>query len=152
MFSESVKHTLPLLVRLHELIMDERQALTGREPAALEQVVQQKLAVVEEITPLLQERDALQRRLGAAEGIAGGDQLVKSAPQESQVREQWDALRAQAQLVEKDNALNGHLALQGEKAARMGISLLTGRKAEPALYGRNGENGVSLSGHTLAKA
>jgi flagellar biosynthesis/type III secretory pathway chaperone len=152
LFSDSVNKTLPLLERLHKAILEERQALTGRDPALLESLVQTKLALLDELTPLLQERDALQQRLGVAEGIPGGDQLMSSAPPESLIRERWDALKAQAKLVEKDNALNGQLALQGEKAARMGVSLLTGRKTEPATYGRNGENGASLSGLTLAKA
>jgi flagellar biosynthesis/type III secretory pathway chaperone len=152
LFSETVANTLPLLERLHDAIRNERQALTGRDPAELEQIVQAKLALLDELGPLLQSRDALQQRLGVAAGLPGGDDLLKAAPQGSLVRERWDSLKALAEAIEQDNVINGQLAIQGEKAARMGISLLTGRQAQTMTYGRHGENGLSLDGLSLAKA
>lgn len=151
-FSENVANTLPLLERLQEAIRSEREALTGRDPAALETVVQAKLALLDELTPLLRARDQLQQRLGVAAGLPGGDDLLRSAPEGSPVRERWDSLKALARAIEQDNAINGQLAIQGEKAARMGISLLTGRQAETTTYGRRGESGISLDGLSLAKA
>jgi flagellar biosynthesis/type III secretory pathway chaperone len=151
-FSDSVKTTLELLARLHAAILDERQALSGRSPEQLDQAVQAKVALLDQLPPLLQARDALQQRLGCAAGLAGGDQLLTSAPPQAEIRQQWEALKAQAVEVEKDNALNGQLAIQGEKAARFGISLLTGRTAEPGTYGRKGGHSDSLNGVSLAKA
>lgn len=151
-FNDSVNNTLALLERLHAAILDERQALTGTAAEQLEQAVQAKLALLDQLPPLLQVRDALQQRLGCEAGLAGGDQLMASAPPQAAIRQQWEALKAQAVAVERDNALNGQLAIQGEKAARFGISLLTGRSTEPGTYGRKGDHSDSLNGLSLAKA
>jgi flagellar biosynthesis/type III secretory pathway chaperone len=151
-FSESVQATLAALSRLHAAILDERKALKGSDAAQLEQAVQAKLAVLEELTPLLQSRDALQQRLGVPAGIPGGDLLMASAPPTAKVRLQWEELKGQATTVEKANTLNGQLAVQGEKATRYSISLLTGRPTETGTYSRQGNDNPSLSSHTLARA
>jgi flagellar biosynthesis/type III secretory pathway chaperone len=151
-FSDSVNATLALLERLHAAILEERQALSGAAAEPLEQVVQTKLALLDQLPPLLQIRDGVQQRLGCGSGLAGGDQLMASAPPQAEIRRQWEALKALAAAVEKDNALNGQLAIQGEKAARFGISLLTGRSAEPGTYGRKGDHSDALNGLSLAKA
>ena len=151
-FGDSVRNTLAVLSRLHAALLDEREALTGTEAARLEQAVQAKLAVLDGLTPLLQARDALQQRLGADPGITGGDRLLASAPPESGIRQQWEELKNLAIAVEKANTLNGQLAIQGEKAARFGISLLTGRPTEPGTYGRQGDTRNPLSSLSLARA
>lgn len=149
-FAAGVQRTLAVLQRLESVLGDEQAALTGTEPDALERAVQAKLAVLTELEPVVAQRDAVQQRLGAGPGIAGGEQLLASAPPDSSVRKQWDELKALAARVEKLNVQNGQLALQGEKITRHAVSILTGRPAEPEVYGRRGA-GSSLGGVTLGK-
>jgi flagellar biosynthesis/type III secretory pathway chaperone len=151
-FTASVQRTLAVLQRLEAALRNEQTALTGNDPDKLQQAVHEKLTVLADLEPLLAERDAIQQRLGVAKGPAGGDQLLASAPADAAVRQQWDALKGCAANVEKLNAQNGQLAIQGEKTARFAVTLLTGRPAEPETYGRSGRSQHALGGLSLAKA
>jgi len=151
-FAASVQRTLAALQRLEAALKDEQAALVGTVPQQLEQAVHAKIGILSELEPLLAERDAIQQRLGAGQGLAGGDQLLASAPPEAAIRILWEALKALAAQVEKRNTQNGQLALQGEKTARFAVSLLTGRPAEADIYGKQGNTSNRLGGVTLAKA
>jgi flagellar biosynthesis/type III secretory pathway chaperone len=151
-FAASVQRTLAALQRLEVALQNEQAALVGTVPEQLEQAVQAKIGMLSELEPLLAERDAIQQRLGVDQGLAGGDQLLTSAPPDAAVRIQWEELKALAARVEKRNTQNGQLALQGEKTARYAVSLLTGRPTEPDVYGKQGSTSNRLGGVTLAKA
>jgi flagellar biosynthesis/type III secretory pathway chaperone len=151
-FTTSVQRTLGVLQRLEAALAAEQAALTGSDAEQLQQAVRAKLTVLTELEPLLSERDAIQQRLGMAKGPAGGDQLLAGAPADAPVCQQWEALKQHAANVEKLNARNGQLAVQGEKTARLAVSLLTGRPAETETYGRSGHGKTGLGGLSLAKA
>lgn len=150
-FAAGVQRTLAALQRLETVLLAEQSALSGSDPEALEQAVRAKVAALAELEPVVAERDTLQQRLGAGPGVAGGEQLVAGAPSGAKVRSHWEALKALAARVEKLNVQNGQLALQGEKTARQAVSILTGRPAEPQVYGRRGSAGGALGGSTLGK-
>ena len=151
-FTASVQRTLAVLQRLEAALTTEQTALTSADPERLQQAVREKLTVLADLEPLLNEREAIQKHLGVAAGPAGGDQLLASAPADAEVRLQWEELKTRAGNVERLNAQNGQLALQGEKTARHAVSLLTGRPAEPETYGRSGRSRPGLGGLPLAKA
>jgi len=151
-FAASVQTTLAAVQRLEAALQTEQAALTGHDPQQLEQAVQGKTVVLQELEPLLAGRDAIQARLGAGPGPAGADQLLASAPPDATIRRQWEELKARAGSVERLNMQNGQLAMQGEKTARQAVSLLTGRTAQAETYGRQGRSQTGLGGLTLAKA
>lgn len=152
-FTTSVQRTLVVLQRLEGALREEQSALSGTVPEQLEQAVLAKIDILAELEPLLTERDAIQSRLQAAPGLPGGDQLLASAPADAPVRRQWEQLKTLATQVEKQNTQNGQLATQHEKTARFAVSLLTGRPAESAVYGKQGNTSKQLGGGlTLAKA
>jgi flagellar biosynthesis/type III secretory pathway chaperone len=151
-FSDCVQRTLAVLQRLETALQTEQQALIGRDAVQLERAVNDKLAMLAELEPLVRERDAIQQQLEAPAGTPGGDHLLASAPPEAPIRRQWDELKTLAIAVEQLNGRNGQLAMQGEKAARFAVSLLTGRPSEPDTYGRKGQGKGGVAGLSLARA
>lgn len=150
-FATNVASSTKVLEALVSALQEEQRALTGHTPEALDAVLPKKRQALAELEPLLQARNQLQRALGLAEGIAGGDTLLTGLPAESPPARAWARLRELAVQVERLNNQNGQLVRQGQKTAQQALGILTGRQHEPALYGRAGQGGGGLASLTLGK-
>jgi flagellar biosynthesis/type III secretory pathway chaperone len=132
-FIATVQASLHGLRSIEPVLHREQDALTGKDPAALERVVGEKLALLKQLEHSVQARDRLQQAAGHAAGIDGGSTLVESLSQ-AQLSTDWQALTTLARKVADLNDHNGQLANQGQRATRTALGILTGRPEREDTY------------------
>jgi flagellar biosynthesis/type III secretory pathway chaperone len=113
---------------------DERDALLGRDPAALERTVERKLALLSSIETMLRAHAARPR------DEQGADTALRARV--DQVLE--EAIRR--------NELNGRIAAQRELGVRQALDVITGKSATPTVYGRGGRDNARRGGHAIGVA
>ena len=140
----TVQASLHGLQSLEPILEQELAALSGRNAAALDRIVASKLEQLRQIEHSVQARDRLQEVAGFAQGLDGGRQLVEAFDQDALTAE-WGALVALAQQIAVLNDRNGQLAVQGQRATRAALSILTGRKDRQDTYStlRRGRDAVT---------
>jgi len=113
---------------------EERDALLGREPAALERTVERKLALLSSIETMLRAH------------------VARPSPE----REVDSPLRAQVNQVLEEairrNELNGRIATQRELGVRQALDVITGKSTATGVYGRGGRGAAHRGGHRIGVA
>ncbi|MGD8957939.1 MAG: flagellar protein FlgN [Chromatiaceae bacterium] len=143
-FTATVQASLHGLQSLEPVLEQELAALSRRNAAALDRIVAGKLELLRQIEHSVQARDRLQEVGGFAPGLEGGRQLVEAFDQDALTAE-WGALVALAQQIAVLNDRNGQLAVQGQRATRAALSILTGRQDRQDTYStlRRGRDAVA---------
>jgi flagellar biosynthesis/type III secretory pathway chaperone len=149
-FAATVQASLHGLQLLEPVLRQEQAALTGKDPERLEAVVEEKLGLLKQLEPSVQARDRLQRAAGLAEGLADGDRLVESLGQEPLTRD-WAEMNRLAGVVAELNDRNSQLVMQGQRATRTALGILTGRSMQDDTYTTLRRRGSQAALHTLAK-
>ena len=113
---------------------DERDALLGRDPAALERTVERKLALLSSIESMLRAHAARPlREQGADTPLrARVDQVLEEAV--------------------RRNELNGRIATQRAIGVRHALDVITGKPTTPTVYGRGGQGTARRGGHSIGVA
>jgi flagellar biosynthesis/type III secretory pathway chaperone len=112
----------------------ERDALLGRDPAALQDIVAHKLALLTAIEGLL--------RAGAVSGF-------EAAAGNPQLRDRVEEILEEAV---RRNELNGRITAQREISVRQALDVLTGRATAPPLYGPAGRASARRGGQSIGVA
>jgi flagellar biosynthesis/type III secretory pathway chaperone len=113
---------------------DERDALLGRDAAALERTVERKLALLSSIESMLRAHAARPPR------EQGGDTPLRARA--DQVLE--EAIRR--------NELNGRIAAQRAIGVRQALDVITGKSSTPTVYGRGGRGAADRGGRSIGVA
>ena len=148
-FAAVVTDTIGHLNRLHAALEEERRALTGTDPALLQDTVRHKLEVLAALEQAVLDRDRVQHAAGMPPGLDGGERLVREHL--PQLRARWDELLTLCREVDRCNATNGRLATQGARLAREALGLLTGRDQTPQLYGPERRKSDGLAGQSFGR-
>jgi len=150
-FRATVQASLHGAQTLREILEREGQALAGRDPATLEGIVKEKLALLQQLQHSVQARDRLQQAAGHPSGNAGTAAFIDDAADRA-LSTDWQALLEHAQRIAELNDRNGQLAAQGQRAARTAIGILTGREAADHTYSAVKHRRRAVAGYSLAIA
>jgi flagellar biosynthesis/type III secretory pathway chaperone len=132
-FTATVQASLHGLQTIEPVLERERDALTGRDPQHLEQVVRDKLVLLNQLEHGVRARDQLQQSAGFEAGPDGGSRLVETLDHPV-LRRDWTQLTALARRVAELNDRNGQLVVQGQRDTRTALGVLTGRNAKDDTY------------------
>lgn len=147
-FTATIQASLHGLQTLEPILEQEHCALAGRNPGLLETVVEQKIALLQQLQHSIHARDRLQQTAGFEAGNAGGDALVATLANQP-LSDDWSALLALAARVATLNDRNGQLAALGQQTTRTAIGILTGRDQTEHTYStlrrRRAAGGYSLA-------
>lgn len=149
-FAATVQASLHGLQTLQPLLEQEQGALIGKDPARLNEIVQQKLALLRQLEPGIQARERLQRAAGVAAGLDGGAQLVASLAPDGLAAD-WDEMVLLARIVAELNDRNSQLALQGQRTIRTALEILTGRALQDETYSTLRRRSSGASCQTLGR-
>jgi flagellar biosynthesis/type III secretory pathway chaperone len=150
-FKATVQASLHGLETLESTLEAERAALTGRDPTALETVVKEKIALLQQLQHSVQARDRLLKTAGFVTGNPGGDAFV-AAVNEPQLTDDWSTLLERATRVARLNDRNGQLANQGQRATQTAIGILTGHDQTEPTYAPARRNRRARASYTRAIA
>jgi flagellar biosynthesis/type III secretory pathway chaperone len=149
-FTATVQASLHDLRSIEPVLQREQAILTGKDPALLEQVVQEKLALLKQLEHSVQARDRLLKAAGLEPGSQGCTSLVETLGQ-AQLSADWQALTALARAVANLNDHNGQLANQGQRATRTALGILTGRPEREDTYSTLRRKRGGASSYTLGR-
>ncbi len=150
-FTATVQASLHGLQTIEPVLRREQDALTGRDPGALDQVVREKLELLKQIEHGIHARDRLQQTAGFGQGLEGGQQLVDAVNNAALARD-WSMLVELASQVAELNNYNGQLAVQGQRSTRMALGILTGRNAQEDTYSTLRRKRGPAAGYNFGKA
>jgi len=111
--------------------------------------VQDKLALLKQLAPSVQARDRMQKTAGLEAGLEGGERLVEMLGDPALDRD-WTELARLAKIVADLNDRNAQLAMQGQRATRTALGILTGRAAMDDTYSGLRRKGAAAS-YSLGK-
>lgn len=149
-FTATVQASLHGLQSIEPVLQREQLALTGKDPAQLEQIVREKLDLLKQLEHGVQARDRLQKAAGLESGLEGGSKLVEALGQ-PQLATDWQSLTTLAKTVADLNDQNGQLANQGQRATRTALGILTGRPEKHDTYSTLRRKSTGASSYTLGK-
>jgi flagellar biosynthesis/type III secretory pathway chaperone len=149
-FTATVQASLHGLRSLEPLLRQEQTALTGKDPALLTRLVEQKLGLLKQLEPSVHARDRLQRAAGLPAGLDGGTRLVGTLGEET-LSADWAEMTRLAQAVAELNDRNSQLAMQGQRTTRSALGILTGRALHDETYGPLRRRRPGTSSHTLGR-
>ncbi|MBT8039283.1 MAG: flagellar protein FlgN [Gammaproteobacteria bacterium] len=149
-FTATVQASLHGLQSIEPVLRREQSALTGKDPAQLEQVVREKLALLKQLEHSVQARDRLQKAAGLEQGLEGGSGLVATLNL-PKLTADWQALNRLAETVAHLNDQNGQLANQGQRATRTALGILTGRSEKEHTYSTLRRKNGGASSYSLGK-
>jgi len=150
-FSATVQASLHGMDALEQLLQREQALLSGRDAEALEQIAQEKLALLKQLQHSVEGRDRLQQAAGLQAGLEGGSSLVESVQQPA-LRNDWERLVEQAQRVAELNEINGRLLAQRQRTTREALGILTGRPEQQDTYSTLRRGGSrAAAGYSLGK-
>jgi flagellar biosynthesis/type III secretory pathway chaperone len=149
-FTATVQASLHGLQSIEPVLRREQQALTGKDPVQLEQVVNEKLALLKQLEHSVLARDRLQKAAGLEDGIEAGGRLVQAQGQ-AQLSADWATMTELVQVVAELNDQNGQLALQGQRATRTALGILTGRDQKEHTYSTLRRRSGGVASYSLGK-
>jgi flagellar biosynthesis/type III secretory pathway chaperone len=150
-FKATVQASLHGLSTLEATLESEREALMGRDPAVLEGIVKQKMALLQQLQHSVQARDRLQQAAGLTGGNDGGSTFIAELSDPVLAKE-WQHLLELAETVSRLNDRNGSLTAQSQRATRQAIGILTGRDATEHTYSDVRHRRRASDGYSLAIA
>lgn len=149
-FTATVQASLHGLQSIEPVLQREQDALLGKDPETLQQVVREKLVLLKELEHSVHARDRLQKAAGLPAGNEGAGKLVEGLQQQA-LTQDWVALTKLAQRVAELNDRNGRLAIQGQRNARAALGILTGRTASDDTYSTLRRRSGGVASYTLGK-
>jgi flagellar biosynthesis/type III secretory pathway chaperone len=149
-FTATVQASLHGMQALEQLLLRERQTLADRDADGLEQVAQEKLALLKQLQHSIEARDRLQQAAGLQPGLEDGGKLVELLRQAA-ISEDWNGLVELAQRVADLNEINGRLVSQGQRTARAALGILTGRPEQQDTYSTLRRGTRTAGGYSLGK-
>jgi flagellar biosynthesis/type III secretory pathway chaperone len=149
-FTATVQASLHGLQSIEPVLRREQSALTGKDPAQLEQVVREKMTLLKQLEHSVQARDRLQEAAGLEQGLEGGSDLVTTLKL-PQLTGDWQAMAELAETVARLNDQNGQLANQGQRATRTALGILTGRSEKEDTYSTLRRKSSGASSYSLGK-
>lgn len=124
------------LRELAPVLREEQEALSGSDPETLEQIVERKTALLQDLQSSVLAREQILQQCGLAKGLPGSEQFIRQHFTPGEILADWKALVTLSREVDELNTHNGKLALAGERSTRQAIGILTGRSTEPNTYKR----------------
>jgi flagellar biosynthesis/type III secretory pathway chaperone len=141
--------------QLLEILRREHQALTGNDPAFLNQVVAQKGELVAVMEACGRERNGLLRGAGFGIDRAAIEQLLnRDDPQrQNGIQRDWARLLEIGAECQRQNLVNGIIIQAGQQQTRQALAILRGQPAAAAVeYGPERGRHSTASSHPIAKA
>lgn len=137
--AEILTREADLVSRFILLLEREQDALKAAKPESLEEINQEKLALVEQLNAIGVERSKLADLNGTASDQSKMKAWLEQHPQEKDSASLWIKLLKLAQEAKALHELNGKLISQHLQHTADAIAVLTQHRQEHSLYGSDGQ-------------
>lgn len=156
---EEIRHTLERLLaeeiaalaELERLLETEREVLVRNDsPEALEDACARRQDCMGGLLRIQDERRGVLRMLGFEADATGLDRLMRACDPGRSLPARWGECAERARRCREINDFNGALVASRMRRVAGLLEILTGRKAETPVYGRQGQQAWGAAGRLLA--
>jgi len=148
----ALQQEITLVQEFSTLLTREFSAITTRDIEVLEAVNQDKLALVERLSSLERERNALLDAAGYATGTEGVEPCLRWCDPQRQLTGHWQRLLELAAECRRQLRKNRQLTELCSQHARAALHILRGEDPGQDTYGADGDASPPLGGRSLARA
>ncbi len=139
--------------KLQTLLAEEATALTKRDADALEQLVLDKNALLQQLETLQHSKQAVLSRAGYGHTAADIETCLDWCDERGQLQRGWQLLLERLAHCQHANRINGATLESSRRYAQQALSLLRGAAIPVSLYDPNGSSNAGHdNGRSLAKA
>lgn len=140
------------LSQLKQLLTRERELLEQRKQEGLQEIIEQKAAVVDHLNNSSKIRNQILNTLGLATNASGWDTFLQRNTATLPLRDDWKNLVNDFEECQKMNDVNGKMIARSQQTLNHLLNLLRGKVAAPSLYTAQGTQTQYTSSYTVAKA
>ena len=142
---------LAALAELERLLEAEREVLVRNEsPEALEDACARRQDCMGGLLRVQDERRSLVRALGFEADAAGLERLLRECDPQRTLPARWGECSERARRCREINDFNGALVATRIRRVTGLLELITGRRSETPVYGRQGQQAWRSAGRLLA--
>ncbi len=139
------------LAELERQLDAERDVLVRNEsPEALEDACARRQDCMGTLLRVQDERRGVLRMLGIDSDVAGLDRLMRECDPQRSLPARWGECAERARRCRDINDFNGALVASRMRRVEGMLEILTGRKRETPIYGRQGQQAWVAAGRLLA--
>lgn len=150
--ADALTRETALVSRFVALLEQEQESLKSGLPTALEEISQQKVALVGQLNQLEAHRSTLLTPAAHANDPSGILTWLAQHPQDKQIRPLWDKLIALARQAKALHTVNGELIGLHLKRTSEALATLEQHKQQHSLYGSDGQAATSTGSRIVDSA
>lgn len=143
LFGRLMQQEIDCAERIGKVLNEERQALGGRDPEALERVTVAKQTLLKEMEQRVAAHEGFLSARRLPPGKAGTEQFLADLPQDSELPALWQRLQESAAQCRDENRVNGSIVALSRVRVQRALELLHGKPDNAKTYGREGETHAS---------
>ena len=147
-----IDKTKTLTLELHATLSEERLALTKQDTSVLEQVIQKKLGITQNLQASDAERDLALTKLGVTSGQAGMEEVLAKYT-DRQLHDSWQSLCEVTLRCKEENLLVGTMIRKSQLVTDQALQVLRkGRIDSTQTYSATGITPKHSEPKTIGKA
>lgn len=140
------------IAQLKQLLAHEREQLEQRKQDELPRIVEQKAALVDQLSISAKLRQQVLTTLGLPTNARGWDMFLQRNTTTLPLRDDWKLLVSEFEDCQKMNDINGKMIARSQQTLNQLLNLLRGKVAAPSLYTAQGTKTQYTASYTVAKA
>jgi len=138
--------------QLKQLLAQERVLLEQRKQEGLQEIIEQKAAVVDSLNNNAKLRQQILNTLGLPTNADGWDTFLQRNTATLPLRDDWKNLVVEFEECREMNDVNGKMIARSQQTLNHLLNLLRGKVPAPSLYTAQGTQTQYTSSYTVAKA
>jgi flagella synthesis protein FlgN len=140
------------ITQLKHFLVAERELLEQRKQDGLQEIIEQKAVIVDQLNASAKLRQQILTALGLPTNAAGWDTFLQRNTATLPLRDEWKTLVSEFAECQKMNEVNGKMIARSQQTLNHLLTLLRGKVAAPSLYTAKGTQTQHTSSYTVAKA
>jgi flagellar biosynthesis/type III secretory pathway chaperone len=149
---QHVTHDLSCCDALLAVLTEEEDALTKRESERVEQLLEQKVPLLEKLETSMNTRKQWVQNSGSFDGSKKAWDLLIGKLDQRELKEKWQTLQTRYQQVRDQNAVNGKLLSRHQQTVSRVLDLMRGKNLAPNLYTASGQTSNRSSSNLFGEA
>lgn len=150
--SRLLKTELEVGQRLLEILEEEHQALSSRQPERITELSETKLNQLKLFEGQMSQREHFLQSLGLSQDKELINKLLQTPNCHPTLAQQWLELKQLANSLQRQNEINGGIVALSQRHIAMALDVLTGQDSSTPTYGRSGKTSGGKTSGRLAKA
>ncbi|WP_096084599.1 flagella synthesis protein FlgN [Agaribacterium haliotis] len=133
------------------LLEQEQQALSDRDADQVDQLLEKKVPLLEQLEQSSKIRQHWAQQMGNSSDEQAWNKIVEQLGGET-ISKQWHELKSLFAKVQKQNEINGKLLSRHQKTVSRLLDLMRGKTAAPNLYNASGYSSAQAHSNNIGQA